>query len=163
MTSSRMSAGRCLATASRAWSPRSQEPTSKPSPFSTSSSPSRMCESSSTMRILVFIERERGFCLLNRFQRQAQGETASGAGARFVNDIAAVGAGDLAGEGQAEAGALDTATQGIMRAIKFFEDFLFTAARHTYAAIEDFHFSAGQGTIAAPDFDFYPFVVARIF
>jgi hypothetical protein len=46
---------------------------------------------------------------LSHFQGQAQSETTSAALARFVNDIAAVGPGDLPGERETEAGALDAA------------------------------------------------------
>ena len=59
--------------------------------------------------------------------REPKGKATAAAFAGFVYDVATVGAGDLAGERQAEAGALDAAAQGIVGAIKLFEDFFFAA------------------------------------
>src|SRR5437867_5071463 len=136
MTSRRIMAGRCLATALMAASPRLQTATSKPSLAKTSSSPSKMCGSSSTMRILFFIS--------NRFQRQPQTETTAAGFARFINDIAAVGPRDLARERQAEARALDAAAQGIVGAVELLEDLLGATIRHAQPAIKHLYFHIRQ-------------------
>ena len=47
-------------------------------------------------------------------------------------------AGDLAREGEAEAGALNAAAERIVRAEKLFEDFFFAPSRHPAAAVENF-------------------------
>ena len=79
---------------------------------------------------------------------QPQGEAASAAVALSVGNVAAVGAGDLAGESQTEARALDAVAQGIVRAIELLEDLLAAASRDAQAAIKnaDFHVCAKART-----------------
>src|SRR5262245_44007594 len=143
ITSSRISAGRCFATASRAWSPRLQEATSNSSLLNTSSRPSRMWGSSSTMRILLFMSLTSltsgvGLPVALQKDRQTQTETTAAAVARFVAHIAAMSAGDLTGEGEAQPRALNPTAQAIVRAIKLFKNLLRAALRDAEAAIEDF-------------------------
>src|ERR1051325_2823654 len=56
-----------------------------------------------------------------------------------------MGAGNLAGERQAEAGALDSAAQGVVSAIELLEDLFAASGRLAQAAVEDFHPEVGQG------------------
>src|ERR1700683_3400053 len=130
MTSRTIRAGRCLLNASMASSPRLQTATSNDSLFNTSSRPSRMWGSSSTRRILVFIS-----VGMAGWNRQAQGKATAAAVARPIDDFAGVGAGDLAGEREAEAGALNAAAQGIVRAVELFKNLFLAAARDAGAAI----------------------------
>src|SRR5579884_64500 len=118
-----------------AWSPRLQTATSNDSLFNTSSSPSKMCGSSSTMRILVLADI--GRCRGIVFHRQSQDETASAAVARTIKDIAAVRAGNLPRQRESKTRALDAAAQGIVRAIELLENLFFRTARDARAAIKD--------------------------
>src|SRR5687767_16028865 len=87
-----------------------------------------MFGSSSTIRIFVFIS--------GLGQRHFHHETTATARARFVANITAVSARNLAGERQSQPGALNAAAQGIVRAIKLFENLLLAAARDAGAAVE---------------------------
>src|ERR1051325_1857771 len=67
-----------------------------------------------------------------------------------------MGAGNLAGERQAEAGALDSAAQGVVSAIELLEDLFAASGRHAQAAVEAFHLEVGQGSgrLLQPERDF---------
>ena len=96
-----------------------------------------MCGSSSTIKIFVFIS-------VHPDQWNPQTETASAALARFINHVAAVRAGDLPRNRQAQPGTLDAAAQGIVRAIKFLKHFFLAAARHARTAIQHLDFGVRQ-------------------
>src|SRR4030095_13184628 len=135
MTSRTMRAGRNLASASSARSPRLQTATSNPSLFKISSSPSRMCGSSSTTRMRVLLVVSRAFIKAGPFggrelrrQRQSQGETTATSIAWRIADGAAVGFGNAAGQGQSKAGPLDTTGQRVVSPEKLLEN-LFLATR----------------------------------
>jgi hypothetical protein len=74
-----------------------------------------------------------------------------------------VGAGDLTGERKAETGALNTAAERIVAAIKLFEDFFFAAPGHAEAAVENFDLEVGQGSRLLIEADGYFFAAVRIF
>src|SRR5262249_4328224 len=78
---------------------------------------------------------------LSRVERQPDGEAASAALARPVEDVASVSARDLPGQRQPKAGALDPAAQRILRPVKLLKDPLLTPVRHAESTIQnlDFH------------------------
>src|SRR5262245_7284828 len=85
-----------------------------------------------------------GSRLLRRFQGQPQYKTASAAFARFIEHVAAVGPRDLAGQGEAQAGALNAAAKRIVRAIKLLKDLLPTAVGNAQAPVENPDVHIGQ-------------------
>jgi hypothetical protein len=77
---------------------------------------------------------------LGRQDGNSQSEAASTAVAGFIGHVAAVRVGDLTGQGQPEARALDAVTQGVVRPVELLENLLAAARRHAQAAIQDFDF-----------------------
>src|SRR2546428_84598 len=110
--------------------------TSNPSLFNTSSRPRRMCGSSSTTRIFAFMS--------GGLERQAKHETTAPARSRFISDISAMRACDLAGQGKSKAGPLDAAAQSVMGAVKLLENFTAAAIRHPQTTIQNFYLRVRQ-------------------
>src|SRR5437879_1319846 len=162
MTSRTIKPGRCRATESRAWSPRLHTATSNPSLFRTSSSPSRMCGSSSTIKIFVFIY----FAFIrggNRSGWQSQSKAAPAAVIGFAGDVATVRPGDLARQRQSQSGPLDSAAERIVRAIELLEDSFLGTGRHAQAAVEYAHLHVPHGLRLLPDFHAHFLAIGRIF
>src|SRR5205823_4260762 len=87
----------------------------------------------------------------------------SSAPARFVHQIAAMGAGDLASESQTQSRALNPTAQRIVRAIKLLENLFGTACRHAEAAIHHLHFHMRQSTFLRLHSQRDFFLLIRIF
>src|ERR1035441_9194918 len=66
--------------------------------------------------------------------RHPQGKATSAAFAGLIGHVAAVRAGNLAGQGQPKARALDAVAQGVVGAVELLEDLLAAASGHAQAA-----------------------------
>jgi len=90
-----------------------------------SSRPSRMCTSSSTMRILVFME---------QVGREAKDKMLPPPSRGLASDLAAMGPGGSGASAcEAETGALNAAAEGIVRAVELLEDFFTAIFRNAQA------------------------------
>src|ERR1051325_7367873 len=147
------------AAAERSATPPSDVATFETSPALHASQGGFALRSATAVQTFVFI---RVHSWLFRYQGQPDAKTTPAAVARLVKHIAAMRAGNLAGQRQAEAGTLDAAAQGIVCAIKLFENLFAAATRHADAAIQHAHLGAGQGTFAATGLQRDLFLLAAI-
>src|SRR3954469_13853663 len=83
----------------------------------------------------------RGNCIFREWHSESK--TTATAIAGCINNIAAVRAGDLPRQSQAEAGTLNAAAQRIVGAIKLLENLFLRTTRHAEAAITHRQFRKG--------------------
>src|SRR4051812_47765313 len=93
-------------------------------------------------------------------ERHAEREVAPAAGARLVEDLAAVFVSEFLRESETEATALDAAAERVVRAIKGLKDLALVPGRNAHTAIEHAHAGVARIDIAV---QFHLLALAGVF